>query len=288
MDKQLEKMETEMLLRNYSPQTIRNYLRCQSEFFVFLGLGNYQRFGDSEIKDFLISKKRKGLASETLNLYLCAIKYYCRKVLKRHWDVRFKFARRRKKLPVVLTVNEVEKVISTIDNSKHRLMISLAYGTGLRVSELVNLKIRDLRFSNFTICIRNAKGNKDRITLMPENLFDTLHDFTFCKEESNFVFESERGGKLTTRTLQKIFSRAVKKAKIKVKPSFHSLRHSFATHLLESGTDIRYIQVLLGHSDIKTTQIYTKVSKQALRKIVSPFDNLGDNASFKNQGISYY
>ena len=149
-------------------------------------------------------------------------------------------------------------------------MISLAYGAGLRVSEVVKIRVKDLNFLEKIIYVRQAKGNKDRITVLPEKLLPDLKDFAFKKNKDDFLFESERGGLLTTRTAQKIFSSALLKAGISADATFHSLRHSFATHLLENGTDIRYIQALLGHRSIRTTQRYTQVSASGIRNIKSP------------------
>jgi site-specific recombinase XerD len=150
-------------------------------------------------------------------------------------------------------------------------MIALAYSGGLRVSEIINLKIKDLDLAELIIHIKNAKGNKDRITVFPEKLVMDLRKLIANKNFNDYVFASERGGKLTERTAQKIFENALKKSEIKKEATFHSLRHSFATHLLENGTDVRYVQELLGHSNIRTTQIYTKVTNPKLKNIKSPF-----------------
>lgn len=151
-------------------------------------------------------------------------------------------------------------------------MISLAYGAGLRVGEAVNLRIRDINFDELTIHLKNAKGKKDRITIFPEKLKADLHELTALQHGNEYVFESERGGKLTERTAQAIFEKALKKAKIQKDASFHCLRHSFATHLLENGVDVRYVQELLGHQNIRTTQLYTKVTNLSLKNIKSPLE----------------
>ncbi|MBU3965183.1 tyrosine-type recombinase/integrase, partial [Patescibacteria group bacterium] len=174
------------------------------------------------------------------------------------------------KLPVVLSRSEIEKIINSIENRKHKLLISLSYGAGLRVSEAINLKIKDINSEELTIHLKNAKGSRDRITIFPEKLKADLHEFFALRNMNDYVFASERGGKLTERTAQKIFEIAMKKAKIGKDATFHSLRHSFATHLLENGVDIRYVQELLGHQNIRTTQLYTKVTNLNIRKIKSP------------------
>jgi len=149
-------------------------------------------------------------------------------------------------------------------------LLSLAYGAGLRVSETVNLKVADMDLTELTVHIKPAKGQKDRISLIPEKLTKSLSGIISGKRANDFVFASERGGKLTTRTAQKVFEKAIKKAGINKRVTFHSLRHSFATHLLENGVDVRYVQELLGHHNIRTTQIYTHVTNPMLKNIKSP------------------
>jgi site-specific recombinase XerD len=149
-------------------------------------------------------------------------------------------------------------------------MLSLAYGSGLRVSEIVCLKVKDLNLDELTLFVRQAKGRKDRLTILPGKIITELKQFISDKDANDYVFASIRGGKLTSRTAQKIFEHGLIKSGIKKDATFHSLRHSFATHLLENGTDVRYVQELLGHQNIKTTQIYTKVTSQKLKNIKSP------------------
>jgi site-specific recombinase XerD len=163
-------------------------------------------------------------------------------------------------------------MIGIITNPKHRLLIALAYGAGLRVSETTNLKAKDINLDELTIHIKGAKGNKDRMSIFSEKLVASLKVIVALKQGNEFVFESNWGGKLDERSAQKVFEQALVKAGIKKEATFHSLRHSFATHLLENGTDVRYVQELLGHANIRTTQIYTKVTNPSLKKIKSPLD----------------
>jgi site-specific recombinase XerD len=265
----LNQTEREIIIRNYSPKTKKAYLACLREFFNFIG-GDVSSLDAEIVKDFLEQKHLKNYAPETVNLYLNAIKFFYRDVMKCFCKIDIKFARRPLKLPVVLAKNDILKVIDSITNLKHRLMISLAYGAGLRVSEVVKIKVKDLNFTEKILYVRQAKGNKDRITILPEKLIFDLSNFVIRKDKNDFLFESERGGRLTTRTAQKIFSNALSKAGIFCDATFHSLRHSFATHLLENGTDIRYIQTLLGHQNIRTTQRYTQVSVSSIQNIKSP------------------
>ena len=181
-----------------------------------------------------------------------------------------KFAKRSKKLPVVLSHAEIEKIIEATDNTKYRLMISLGYACGLRVSEVINLKVSNLDIEELVVHIKNAKGKKDRISVLPEKLQNDLRNIIAGKNANDYVFGSNRGGKLTTTSLQKMFRKSIAKTKVKKPATFHSLRHSFATHLLENGIDVRYVQELLGHSNIRTTQIYTQVTNPKLKNIKSP------------------
>ncbi|MBU4339016.1 tyrosine-type recombinase/integrase [Patescibacteria group bacterium] len=224
------------------------------------------------IKNYLLQKQDKGQAPQTINLHLNAIKYFYREVFKSNAVIGLKFAKTSKKLPVVLSRSEIEKIINSIENRKHKLLISLSYGAGLRVSEAINLKIKDINLEELTIHLKNAKGNRDRITIFPEKVKIDLREIFALRDRNDYVFASERGGKLTERTAQKIFENALKKSEVSKDATFHSLRHSFATHLLENGVDVRYVQELLGHQNIRTTQLYTKVTNPSIKKIKSPLE----------------
>jgi len=179
-----------------------------------------------------------------------------------------------KKLPSVLSQSEVQQLIASYTNTKHKLMIQLSYGCWLRVSEVVVLRTKDVDFDRHVLIVRWWKWNKDRQIPLPNTLYVELQSLLRTNNANDFIFESERWGSLTTTTLQKIFHQWCKRIAIKKDVTFHSLRHSFATHLLEQGTDIRYVQTLLGHANIRTTQIYTHVMQPALDRIISPLDRL--------------
>jgi integrase/recombinase XerD len=267
----LEKIEIELKLRNYSRKTIKSYLLCLADYFRFIKI--IKKNPDIDlIKKYLLEKQNRNQASQTINLYLNAIKYFYREIFKSTVSINLKFAKVSKKLPVVLSRNEIEKIINSIENKKHKLLIAISYGAGLRVSESVNLKIKDINLGELTIHVKEAKGKKDRITVFPEKLKFELNNFIATRDKNDYVFASEREGKLTERTVQKIFENVLTKCNIDKDATFHSLRHSFATHLLENGVDIRYVQELLGHANIRTTQLYTKVTNPMLRNIKSPLD----------------
>lgn len=269
MQQYLERIKNELRLRNYSQKTIDSYSRCINDYFNFKKI-NIEEPDEENIKTFLLKKQDKNYAPQTINLYLNAIKFFYREVLKKYHRINVKFAKRTKKLPIVLSRQEIGAIINSIKNLKHKLIISLAYGAGLRVSEAINLRVKDINLDELTIHLKNAKGKKDRLTIFPESIKNGLKILIAERSPDDIVFISERGGKLSERTLQKIFENGLKNAKIKKDAAFHSLRHSFATHLLENGVDIRYVQELLGHQNIRTTQIYTQVTNPNIRRIKSP------------------
>ncbi len=270
MQGHLEDVKNELKLRNYSSKTIKSYLGCLRDYFDFIGL-NCEILDVDKIKKFLLKKQESNYAPQTVNLYLNAIKFFYREVLKDYAKIDIKFAKRNKKLPVVLSRDEINKIINATANNKHRLMVALSYGAGLRVSETVTLKIRDILIDELMIHVKDAKGKKDRMTIIPDKLVAELRLLITGRDGNTYLFESERGGPLTTRSAQAVFYRMLQKTNIKKDATFHSLRHSFATHLLENGVDIRYVQELLGHNNIRTTQIYTHVTNPNIKNIKSPF-----------------
>ena len=263
------KIKDELKLRNYSQKTVESYLFCLNDYFKYIK--SIKKEPDVRmIKKYLLEKQGKRLSSQTINLYLQAIKYFYRNVCKSNKNIDIQFAKTPSKLPIILTRAEIEKIISQLINQKHKLMVALAYGCGLRVSEVVNLKIKDIDLDEFTVHLKGAKGDKDRITIFPEKLKNDIINMIAGKTRNEYLFVSQLGGKLTERTAQKVFEKALRAADINKDATFHSLRHSFATHLLENGVDVRYVQELLGHQNIRTTQIYTKVTNPSIKNIKSP------------------
>lgn len=269
MQDQLNLTELELKIRNYSQRTINSYIYGLRMYFSYKDQ-ELNTLDEGNIKRFLLDCQQKGISAKSRNAFLHAIKYYYSNVVKTDRKIDIQNARTSKPLPVVLMKDEILKIIEATKNIKHKLILSLAYGAGLRVSEVVNLKVSDINFAEMTILIADSKGNKDRISVLPEILINSLKSHTFNKIGESYLFESERGGKLSTRTLQKVFENSLKKANLNKNATFHTLRHSFATHLLENGVDIRYIQELLGHKSIRTTQIYTHVTNPNLKNIKSP------------------
>lgn len=269
MDVYLKKLEDELKLRNYSPKTVKSYTAYVAKYLQ-AKKNNIDSVSVDFIKQYLLSLVGKGASSQTTNQNLQAINFFCWNVLKYSGKIDIRFAKTPSKLPVVLSRDEINSIVEVIGNEKHKLMIALAYASGLRVSEIINLKIKDVNLAELIIHLKGAKGNKDRITVLPEKLISGLKKMIAGRDSSFYFFASERGGRLSARTAQKIFENALKKSGVKKDATFHSLRHSFATHLLENGVDVRYVQELLGHRNIRTTQLYTKVTNPSLKNIKSP------------------
>lgn len=260
-------------LKAYSQKTIKAYIYYNNNFLEFIKKSP-RAVTAADIKNYLEHLIDKNFAASTLNLAYSALFFYYANFYKRRFFISIPRAKKESKLPVVLSKQEVKKLLDQLDNLKHRLILSIIYSAGLRVSEVVNLKVGDLDFQNNLLFVRQSKGKKDRRTFISKNLSAELKSFIKNKDYQDYLFLNAMNKKLTTRTVQKIFNNALKKSGILKNATVHSLRHSFATHLLEDGLDIRYIQDLLGHARIQTTQIYTKVSGQNYSNIANPLDSL--------------
>ncbi|NOQ67887.1 tyrosine-type recombinase/integrase [Patescibacteria group bacterium] len=266
-------LKRELKIRGFSPKTIKSYLYYNTNLLKF-NSKSPKNINSDDIKEYLLYLKNKSLSNSTLNVAINAIKFYYTQILRRKFFVNKKIVRTKKskKLPEVFTKDEIKKILATIQNVKHKLTLALMYSSGLRVSEITNVRVGDLDFKNNILKVKQAKGAKDRITILSKKISYILEKYVKNKKIGDYIFESLRGGKLSERSVQKIFTQAFKKSKIKKKASCHSLRHSFATHLLEGGTDIRYIQELLGHKRLETTQIYTKVANNKIKDIKNPLN----------------
>lgn len=267
----LVKFKQEMKLRKFSPKTIKSYLHYITDLLK-VSNKNPKIVTTDDIRKYLENLANKGLSASSMNIAHSAFKLYFEKVLGRKFFANIPRAKQPKKLPETLTKEEVHQILGAVMNVKHRLMLAFMYSSGLRVSEVINCKVKHLDFESRLLHVSLAKGAKDRKTILSEKMCPVLEKYLKNKNVNDYVFESDRGGKLTERTLQKVFLDALENSGIKRPATCHSLRHSFATHLLEAGTDIRYIQSLLGHSKLETTLIYTKVTNSALQKISSPLD----------------
>lgn len=267
-----------MRLRNYSMNTMRTYHSLLVKFFnsYNLNIEIINNFTEVEINKYhrqMIQSKK--YAFSTINQSLNAIKYYYNEILNKALEPEYiERPQKSKDLPKVLTKEEVRAVLKNIDNLKHKCITFLSYSSGMRKGELLELKPEDIDFERSMIHVRSAKGRKDRYTLLCENMDKLLKCYLEQYNPREYLFEGQHGGKYSSTSVGKFWRRALKAAGIKTKYTFHSLRHSFATHLLENGTDLRYIQQLLGHSSSRTTEIYTHVSKRYMGNIKSPGDLL--------------
>lgn len=265
----LKKLEAELKLRGFSKETLRSYLKHNRLFLKYIKKSPDQ-ITEEDVKQYLayeISDRK--VTPRTVSLKLSALKFFYDGILQKNiTDI--KTPKIPKSLPAVLTKEEVKNLIDAAGSDKTKLIIKLIYSAGLRVSECVKLKVEDINFNENIIHIKSGKGQKDRISLLSTITAEHIKKYilTLEKDEKNLFPGKEET--LSTRNIQKIVQKAAKRAGINKKTTPHTLRHSFATHLLENGTDIRLIQELLGHSSIATTELYTHVSKKQLKKIKSP------------------
>jgi len=269
----LQKIEVELRISKNSDHTLRNYLDSNRKFLEFIGK-QPEEITEDDVKLF-VSKNLSKSSSSSIIVFLSALKYSFSNILKKDPTLAIKRPKKERKFPAVLTKEEVKQLINVLDTKKSKLMISLMYACGFRVSELVNLTIDDLNFNEKFGYVRQGKGKKDRMFNIPDFLFEDLKKQAEGQKENKeeYLFTGPKG-KLSSRNLQKMVQKAAKRAGINKDVHCHTLRHSFATHLLEKGTDIRYIQVLLGHANLNTTEGYAHVSNESIRKIKSPIDSL--------------
>lgn len=269
-DNTFDTLARELRFRNYSRRTIESYMHYNRELLRFCQK-DPREVSTNDIKDYLDFLAREHAAA-TVSVAYNAVHFYYQQIWRRSFFVNIRQPRKAKHLPNVLSKAEVAKMIQVTENPKHNCIISLLYGTGVRVSELTHIKMRDIDLDRMILRVYQGKGKKDRMTILPKSLKEILVKQQKLKTADDFLFTNKRGGRLTEATIQKIVSAAATKAGIQKNVSPHTLRHSFATHLLENGTDIRYIQELLGHAKLQTTQIYTHVAQNSINSIVSPLD----------------
>lgn len=285
--KQLQLFIEKLILKKYSDSTKRTYCNELVQLFYLLGNVPAQDLTSKHLTKYMLYCIEKlQLKENSLHSRLNALKFYYEQVLHKEqffWDI--PRPKRPLQLPKLLNEIELRKLFNALTNKKHKAMLFTAYSAGLRVSEIVNLKVKDIDSTRMQIFIERAKGKKDRYVNLSPVLLDILRKYiaSYNPKPKNYLFESEQTfTAYPARTVQQIFSKAKQKAGILKDVGIHSLRHSFATHLLDKGTDIKFIKDLLGHFDIKTTERYLHVSKQKLVNIVSPLDDL-----FKDGGIDW-
>lgn len=263
--KDIEEFRAFLIRKRYSINTIKNYI-YQVEHFLNSNLT------EREYIDDLINEK--DIAINTQNMIINAVKLFKKQIKHESSEILFQRPRRGKPLPVVLSKDEVLSILETIKNIKHRTIISIIYASGLRVSEITQLKLEHIDYKRSSILIKQGKGAKDRFVPLSPSIKDMIEEYKKEYKPNIYLFNGQKGAKLSIRTVQYIFQRALKSSGINKKATVHTLRHSYATHLLEAGTDIRVIQKILGHASTKTTEIYTHVSTALICRVKSPFDTL--------------
>jgi len=265
-----------LLRKRYSPNTIKTYMSYMRSFVAAFHGSDLKSVTTQQINDYILNLIRsKNISSSQQNQRINSIKFYYEQVLGRKKQYyHLSRPRKEKKLPKVLMVEEVELILKQCKNLKHKCILMTLYSGGLRRSELINLKVSDIDSRRMLIKITDSKGGKDRYTLLSEKLLRLLRDYYKFYKPKVWLFEGRNGGQYSATSIEKIFHKALTKAKINKHATPHTLRHSFATHLLEQGINLRYIQEILGHSSTKTTEIYTHVCSRQLTKIQNPLDNL--------------
>lgn len=269
-----DRLVREARSRNFSPETIRNYTHALREFLTYRP-GDPRTWKSTELRAYFeYLAQQRCLAAGTVNLHLFALRFFCLRVLNRVESILWiPPLKENQALPEILDADTTLRWLGSIANPKHRLALSLAYGCGLRVSELTRLKVSEINFDRKTVHIRLGKGRKDRVVMLPATLIELIQTYLKAYRPENFLFESRQAGSpMTKRSFQVMFKSLLAKKGIRLEGGIHSLRHAFATHLLEGGTDLKVIQVLLGHSHLKTTERYVRVTAATVSKVVSPLD----------------
>ena len=271
-----DQMKRDLELKNYSPKTRSAYLASVRSFVLHFHRSP-DELGDHEIREYLhyLLTDRK-VSQSTMSQAYSGLKFFYETTLKRDWD-RFRIPRvkMRKKLPVVLSQQEIQALFSVIKNLKHRAILMTIYSAGLRLNEAVHLRVSDIDSQRMMIRVEQGKGAKDRYTLLAKRTLDILREYWREYRPRDWLFFGHSFERpLSSRTVQVVFDKALDQAGIKKPATVHTLRHSFATHLLEAGTDLYHIQHLLGHKSPQTTTIYLHLSRKDLVKVISPIDLL--------------
>lgn len=262
--------------RRYSSHSIATYTDCIKVFLKFHNSKKPSELNNEDVEYFNHQYiLARGYSISYQNQFLNAIKLFFGKICRTQMELSMlERARRSRQLPQILSLEEVEQLLNSLDNIKHTTMLALIYSAGLRRSELIKLHTSDIDSKRMLITIKAAKGNKDRVVPLSVTVLEMLRSYYKIYKPAKFLFEGQKGEAYSEASLQQVFHKAKNKARISKKISLHTLRHSYATHLLEGGTNLRYIQEILGHKSPKTTQIYTHVSNEGLSRVMSPIEKL--------------
>lgn len=268
-----KKFKEELHSRKYSPQTIKIYVHFNRDFCRTLRKP-VEQITEEDFKQYLAYLDTvKDLSSSSMNLAVSAVRFFYNNVVEKSFGMKQHRPRQDKRLPGVFSREEIEQLLNAEPNPKHRLLLMLVYSSGLRVSEVVVLKRNHIDFSRKILLVYGAKGRKDRFTLLADRAAAFLREYYEFFGITDWLFPGQCDGHLHIRSAQHIFDKAVRNANIRKNVTIHSLRHTFATHLLENGTDIKYIQTLLGYSHLKTTERYTHIARRSILQIRSPLDS---------------
>lgn len=265
-------------LKRYSKSTIATYSNFIQVFAkaLVIDIHSLNKLSDKDIILTLVKiVKTKNYSMSSQKQLIGAVSLFYKELYKRPIDFSVIYPTRKEQfLPHILSKTEIKLILNLTQNLKHKAILASIYGLGLRISEAINLKVTDIDSDRMLVYIRNSKGNKDRVVMLPSNLLILLRVYFKAYTPKTFLFEGQSGNCYSASSIRKVLKNAILKAKITKAITVHSLRHAFATHLLESGTDVRIIQKLLGHKSIKTTLLYTQVSQSTLGNITSPLDAL--------------
>ncbi len=272
---ELYKFRKEAEFRRFSPRTIETYEGCLRKFFEAVRK-DYREITKKDVREFLEELQARKVAGGTMHVYLNAIKFFFEGIMHRNFRIDIKYSRRPKKIPVFLNKEEVKRMLEEVHNLKHRLIIEVLYGGGLRVSELINLKVKDIEINKGYGFVREGKGGKDRIFVLSKVVQDKLKNLIEIEklEKQNFVFITNRKWKYSDESVREIIKKAAKFAGINKKIGCHTLRHSFATHQIENGYSLNEVQAMLGHKSPETSMIYVHMASPNMLNIKSPLDSL--------------
>lgn len=271
-----ERMMQDLRIRNRSPHTERMYVDHVDRFFKHVGKTPNQ-VGPEDIRAYQVYLvEEKKVSPAVLTQAVCALRFFYKITLRKDWPIEFiPHPKRPKKLPVVLSREEMARLIKAVTNLKHRTIVMTVYSAGLRVSEVIALQLSDIDSQRMVICVRQGKGQKDRLVPLSPVLLKQLREYWLKYRPKHWLFPGQLPDRSLNRSsVERVVKLARNTARLKKKISVHSLRHAFATHLLEAGHDIRTIQILLGHTSLRSTQVYTHVASKAIQSTQSPLDLL--------------
>lgn len=271
----MDKFRQELVITGYSPRTLEMYLLYVKGFLGFAKMPADKVEREDVVAYMAYMKQDRAASNATLALVHSSLKFFFHTFLHKKIVDDIKVPKKAKKLPTVLTIDEIKELIKATKRGRNRLIVEFLYSSGVRVSEAVKIKVPNINLKEKIAMVRGGKGSKDRVIILSKNWAREIKKYLNRKKvKSEFVFSKKNGKPISVDTVQRIIREATKKAGINKRVTPHSLRHSFATHLLEAGENIRKIQELLGHSNLSTTQIYTQVSTEELKKVQSPLDRL--------------